>query len=363
MDSNPYSNKIYVFKSAGSRHEYIITLEIDLNDESVNTNLNRDNVLDKRYAKFRTNKVYVTKIQHKTTKLEIDEICSHYDKNFIYKVGKIMIDDKYDENINIVMASGIHFYLTEMPAYYCTNIRPLNGIHIEWYDNGILEIEASYANTMRNGLTKTWFPNGQIMREVMYKDDKFDGKSKEWYISGQIKFDKDYKNNRENGVSKYWHPNGVIGIEGNYIDGNEDGIHKAWFENGQIQSETYYRHGIKHGTCKTWYSNGNQHIICAFYDGSLYGSYFSWYEKGTRHIESHYKHDRKCNTFCEWYQNENLKIEIEFDDNGIEKESKEWNEDGRIKESVFTKDGTLYITQITPISATTKYNIVETKPM
>src|SRR5271154_4467761 len=94
------------YKSAGN---YIIELEIP---EDALTNLDRQSVVDKSHAKFRCNKVFVTKIQNKDDSNDlVNSIQSDYDKNFIYEVGKMIVHSKYNKKIDEICSDGIHFYL------------------------------------------------------------------------------------------------------------------------------------------------------------------------------------------------------------------------------------------------------------
>src|SRR5271154_5990956 len=118
------------YKSAGN---YIIELEIP---EDALTNLDRQSVVDKSHAKFRCDKAFVTKIQNKDNSNDlVNSIQSDYDKNFIYEMGKLIVDSNYDKNIDAICTDGIHFYLSEEAAFFHNN-SVIDGIGKKWYDNG-----------------------------------------------------------------------------------------------------------------------------------------------------------------------------------------------------------------------------------
>jgi len=73
------------------------------------TNENRNDIVDEKYAKFRTNKALVVSIYDIDLNEEICEDKSLFDKYFIYQVGKI-IETEYDYDISLVCGKGIHYY-------------------------------------------------------------------------------------------------------------------------------------------------------------------------------------------------------------------------------------------------------------
>ena len=73
---------------------------------------------NKLYAKYRTNRAFVCEIYDKDIKENINNISSDRDNNFKYIVGQYIEEIKYDENINEICTSGIHFFLAEECAFF-----------------------------------------------------------------------------------------------------------------------------------------------------------------------------------------------------------------------------------------------------
>lgn len=68
-----------------------------------------------RFDKCRTDKALVVEITDIINTEKYQSGVSSYDENFIYEVGKEVIADKYDENIE-ECSGGIHFFLTREKA-------------------------------------------------------------------------------------------------------------------------------------------------------------------------------------------------------------------------------------------------------
>jgi len=95
----------------------------------------------------------------------------------------------------------------------------------------------------KDGLVKSWYPNGQLEYEFNYKEGKRDGLQKGWFESGQLKREVNYKDGKEDGLKKGWYENGQLWYETNFKDGKRDGLTKSWDEDGQLQLETHHKDG------------------------------------------------------------------------------------------------------------------------
>jgi len=94
-----------------------------------------------------------------------------------------------------------------------------NGIHREYYDNGILEKELSYKNGQLDGRCRIYYKNGNLRKQVNYQKGIIEGKAYEFYENGQYK------------------------IEGNYKNGKIDAVNKMFYKNGNLYSFMVYEDG------------------------------------------------------------------------------------------------------------------------
>ena len=101
-----------VYKSVGS-----CIVELMLLNDTV-TNMNRINIVDKRYAKYRCDKVKVLKIYDKITCVNHQYVCDNHDKMFKYVKNEIIELD----NIDKIFVKGISFYLTKKVAFFHTTV-------------------------------------------------------------------------------------------------------------------------------------------------------------------------------------------------------------------------------------------------
>jgi antitoxin component YwqK of YwqJK toxin-antitoxin module len=62
----------------------------------------------------------------------------------------------------------------------------VNGKHIEYYENGKIEIEENFENEKRVGERKTWYPSGILKSKKFFVNDSLHGKLERYYASGQL---------------------------------------------------------------------------------------------------------------------------------------------------------------------------------
>ena len=174
---------------------------------------------------------------------------------------------------------------------------------------------------------------------VKYQQDSqkpYSGKVVGLYENGEKKLEGSYKDGKEDGLWTYWTENGQKRLEGTWKDGEYDGLHTVWYEDGQKKWELTYDNGKEVGLHTFWGKNDEKEYKGKYFirdrdnDPSLLnGSYFS-FDDGEL-IHSRFKNGTEDGVWTTWYENRQKKFEVTIKD-GEKVSSKEWNEDGSVKE-------------------------------
>ena len=78
------------------------------------------------------------------------------------------------------------------------------------------------------------------MSEVYFKNGKRNGLSISWFADGEEKSRGTYKDDKPEGIYLKWHPNSEIAFEGNYLADKLDGLQKYYNSTGKLtKTETY----------------------------------------------------------------------------------------------------------------------------
>ena len=181
----------------------------------------------------------------------------------MYPSGKIQTEGQYAEN----RRSGLwKFYndseKIEQTGYY-NNGRP-DGIWKWYYENGSLLREEEYFQGQRDGSYTEYSKNREIIAQGLYSDGE---KNSDWkYRSANNIEEGKYIIGLRDGVWKSYYPNGRLKFKGNYVQGNANGTHTYYYEDGKIKEERYYQMGFREKTWKKYDEDGTLLLSIAYKD-------------------------------------------------------------------------------------------------
>jgi antitoxin component YwqK of YwqJK toxin-antitoxin module len=115
-----------------------------------------------------------------STKKVSSILSSNFENKLEYKIGKIIIPDDFDRNLEEVCSNGIHYFLKLECAFYYSLEEITNGEYLEWYENGQQLIKCTYTDGKRNGEYLSWYENGQQYKKYTYTDGKLNGEYLSW---------------------------------------------------------------------------------------------------------------------------------------------------------------------------------------
>ncbi|GAA3600135.1 hypothetical protein Q4Q39_11905 [Flavivirga amylovorans] len=153
---------------------------------------------------------------------------------------------------------------------------------IRFYDYGTL-IGYSYLDKDSNelpmiplknetGKIKSYFDNGNVARELEYKNGDLVNIYNEYYYSGQLENTMHFVDNEYHGTDLEYYPNGKLRIESQYQMGILQGLTKKYYENGNIKEEINYRNGKKTGEANYYNQNSKLTKKVFYFNGDIYKS-------------------------------------------------------------------------------------------
>lgn len=159
---------------------YIVVLQ-KISDSK--NNENRSNALDRNYAKFRANKLLVVEIiDYNHPDVNVDSVVTKFERQgFVtvcttYKTNTIVEPNNYDDKIDNVCSTGIHYFSTLIPALFYKNVPDhFTGKWYEWNDDGIKIKEYNYVNDMAHDKIYKWHDNGGLKVVENYNVGKREG--------------------------------------------------------------------------------------------------------------------------------------------------------------------------------------------
>ncbi|MES2514585.1 MAG: hypothetical protein V4580_10595 [Bacteroidota bacterium] len=147
-----------------------------------------------------------------------------------------------------VLFLGLHSKAQSMRGYKIYEHDTINildkdslkqGVWKEFWPNGDLKSEVSYKNNKKQGLEINWFDDPDCVElEAYYKDGLLEGPSISYTKKCKKSVFETFKNGLKEGLELEYYPNGHIKAEGKYKKGNLDGYYKVYDKNGNFSFES-----------------------------------------------------------------------------------------------------------------------------
>lgn len=121
-------------------------------------------------------------------------------------------------------------------------------------------VEENFADDVKEGLTRYFYPGGKIWKEIYFSGGLEDGLAREYDQGGNVITLVNYKkgfitdrelinrhdnNGKKHGIWKYFYEDGTVRMEGNYKHGAEHGYFKEYDRGGNLLSTSKYAEGVK----------------------------------------------------------------------------------------------------------------------
>ncbi|MCA9133754.1 MAG: hypothetical protein KDA45_11390 [Planctomycetales bacterium] len=110
----------------------------------------------------------------------------------------------------------------------------LNPVAHDWNASSVEYQQPDEAETVRHGLSVTFFPNGQRESEGNYEQGKRSGTFAWWYSNGQQRTVGEYRNDAEHSEWTWWHENGMKQAVGMFAEGTRIDEWSVWNEEGKL---------------------------------------------------------------------------------------------------------------------------------
>ena len=166
-------------------------------------------------------------------------------------------------------------------------------------------MHCDFTNNLPTGTSTWWYPNGQKMREVTYRDGKIDGEFLEWTPENQLAVADTYKEGRKHAVKIEWHSPGKKKSEGPFLFARQVSEETYDWWNAAVNSKVVGKEGAdqRHGHWVWWYPNGMKKMEGEYEHGEPSGKFAWWYSNSQKYIEGHYEHGKQHGSWVWWHAN------------------------------------------------------------
>lgn len=100
------------------------------------------------------------------------------------------------------------------------------------------------------------FENGSISRRVQIVSGEKQGLMTDYYPDGKVLAERWFKNDKQDGRTVIYHPSGRIKEVQYYQQGEQYSGDTIWYESGQPQFTAFFQNGVKNGYLRKWAETG-----------------------------------------------------------------------------------------------------------
>lgn len=198
---------------------------------------------------------------------------------------------KYDTRISILSVVAA----TVMCGCTCQN-------ETKYYDNGRPHETTTFymgllGNHIEHGPCTAWYDNGQMWRQVEFRNGLKEGEFTEWYSDGTKSEHGYWKKGRETGLWKAWHRTGEKRWEAVYKEGRIIGNRTFW-SNDKMERVDYYGDDGVIDKLETLYPNGDKAIQGNYSRGQKHGSWTYWFPDGRIKASGEWKDGKPWSGVC-----------------------------------------------------------------
>lgn len=223
--------------------------------------LSKSEIEDDALISTYTNSKFILKITTEKRKREYEESLTGYTFLCIKKSG--IYDPDNGKKID-------YYYNGLKEIEYTLKNGKLNGKLISYYSDGVIKMKGTYLNGQRNGAFKDYFENGNLEFEYSMKKGVFNGAFKIYYESGELKMTGFYSNGKKQGKFIEYDKKGNKAFEYSMDNDKKNGLDRIYI-NGKLVFSTNFKEGVKEGKYHGYYYDKNEVLFLKEYGQYLNG--------------------------------------------------------------------------------------------
>ncbi len=167
----------------------------------------------------------------------------------------------------------------------------LVGEYKRYYASGALKADILYNMDGSVGYAKLYWDNGKLMAKGKYVQQHIKDSVWEYYgTDGVLMAKETYVNGVLNGMSCSYFRNGNYSKTAPYVKGKINGVYKEYIETGLCRLEITYSNGVRQGPLNVYYDDGHQYLKANYDKDLAHGKWTIYFRNGKVDRELEYDH-------------------------------------------------------------------------
>ncbi|MBE0652943.1 MAG: toxin-antitoxin system YwqK family antitoxin, partial [Bacteroidales bacterium] len=210
-------------------------------------------------------------------------------------------------------------------------------------------------NGLKQGTWKLYYEDGQLSKEMFYRDNELEGMYKEYYKDGRIAIIQKYNEGKiveekqdlltqeELDIRREFDDNGNMIFQGSYRENVPVGIHRFYDKEGKVINSFIYDEsgskisegivsetGSREGNWKDFYTSDELRSSGVYLNNQRSGKWTFYYKNGSKEQEGNYLRGLPDGLWTWYYENGNVLKEEGYFSGREDGESVEYDEEGNI---------------------------------
>lgn len=167
---------------------------------------------------------------------------------------------------------------------------------------GFSQINQTDSKGMKQGYWKKQYPNGRLMYEGTFKDNKPTGEWKRYHENGALKANLMYLPGSDSVKTILFDGLGVKIADGVFMGEKKEGKWNMYLGPRKIADEFYVK-GQKHGVARRYYETGEILEESHWESGSQTGNYQLFLTNGKPYLQCKFSHNKRNGIFLTFHEN------------------------------------------------------------
>jgi antitoxin component YwqK of YwqJK toxin-antitoxin module len=182
------------------------------------------------------------------------------------------------------------------------------------------------------------YPNGNIMYDGYFRNDKPEGEFKRYYEEKPLKSVLVFSKDGTEAMATLYYPNGLVASTGKYVNQLKEGKWRffsvmtndvliseveysgdkkngpviKYYPDGKVAEKLFYKNDIKNGECLKYYSDGTLTLKTNYINGKLDGKFEAFFENGRPEMLGEYKGNLREGSWIIYRKDGSLRFKTEY---------------------------------------------------
>ena len=196
------------------------------------------------------------------------------------------------------------------------------------------------ASGLRQGMWQKKYPNGRLMYEGRFADNRPVGEWKRYHDNGALRAVLEHRAGNDTVDARLYDTNGKLMAEGQYVNEKKTGTWTHYSGERKISEETYMN-DLRHGKSRIFYPGGELLEETTYADNQKTGPYKAYFITGKPFLECTYAYDLRQGFCVTYYPSGAMEVDARYQDGLPDGDWKYFTETGELRYTLKYRQGEL----------------------